>query len=113
MRLYGPLRRGHAGGKDRRFFYANWFANPYNYIYICAMQDEIIDILKAHYRATNRRDVTVRYVCNMLFDDYHKIVLPGERFMAITRRELHRMKKAGLVEQVTPVLWRLSKSAEQ
>jgi hypothetical protein len=49
----------------------------------------------------------------MLFDDYHKIVLPGKRYMAITRRELHQMKKAGLVEQVTPVLWRLSKSAEQ
>jgi len=76
------------------------------------MQDAIIKILRDHYADTGNMVVTIRYLCNALFSKPGEIILPGKRYMGITRRELHRMKKAGLVEQVTPVLWRLPKNAE-
>lgn len=78
------------------------------------MQDAIIKIMRDHEaEIIGHSEVTVRYLCNAIFSAPEHIVLPGERYMAITRRELKRMKKAGLVEQVTPVLWRLSQSVEQ
>jgi hypothetical protein len=77
------------------------------------MQYAIIKILRDHYAETGNMFVTVRYLCNAIFSAPEHIVLPGERYMSITRRELHRMRKAGIVEQVTPVLWRLSQSGQK
>ena len=77
------------------------------------MQNEIIKALKAHeakfegYKGP--LPVSTRYLCNFLFQHPDAIFMPGEHYMRITRRELHRMKMAGLVEHPTPALWQLKK----
>lgn len=73
------------------------------------MQNEIIEALNEHELRTGVRYVTTRYLCNCIFQHPDAKFIPGEHYMRITRRELHRMKMAGLVEHPTPGLWQLKK----
>ena len=74
------------------------------------MQDAIIKALKDHEQQFGQTPVSTRYLCNALFQHPEAYMfVPGEYYMAITRRELHRMKDAGLIDHPTPALWQLKK----
>ena len=72
------------------------------------MQNEIIKALKDHEAKFDGYKgplpVSTRDLCNCIFQHPDAMLMPGEHYMRITRRELHRMKRAGLVEHPTPGL---------